>query len=498
MFDYFNFDEALLEHFNRPNVFETCNLLRNRKSFDTQQNKLGEKLLSTCKCNNLIILNGRSGKDADIGKFTFRNCSVIDYAIVTAESAKYVQNFEIIDLDQIFSDGHSLLHFQISGRQTMSVQNKRQNKTIHAKMWDENKISDFCENLDQSKISNLMIDVQSKLNDVESVVKNDINDFVERISDIFQKAAQNTFKKKTYNTGQKQNDKKWFGNKCRIARNEYNMAKTRQNKHPNETNKHILIEKSKIYKSTMNKYINQEQFKTQEKLHKLHSNKPKEFWKIINSLENKSEYPDLNLGEFYDYFKTSNSSENSEDDQEVHIDLNNENEILNSQITGQEILNCIKNLKNNKSFGNDVILNEYIKSTANQMLPIYINLFNLIFDTGILPDIWLEGIIRPIYKRKGDVENPENYRPITILSCFSKLFTSVLNARLTKFVEVNDILEENQAGFRKGYSNSDQIFSLHALIEILKARKMKLFCAFIDFRKAFDSSLENRTLDTTS
>ena len=66
------------------------------------------------------------------------------------------------------------------------------------------------------------------------------------------------------------------------------------------------------------------------------------------------------------------------------------------------------------------------------MLPIYIYLFNLIFDTGIIPDIWLEGIIRPIYKNKGDVENPDNYRPITIFSCFSKLFTAVLNARLTK------------------------------------------------------------------
>ena len=81
----------------------------------------------------------------------------------------------------------------------------------------------------------------------------------------------------------------------------------------------------------------------------------------------------------------------------------------------------------------------------------------------------------------------ENYRPITILSCFSKLFTAVLNTRLTKYVTDNEILEENQAGFRKGYSTSDQIFSLHALIEIMKARKMKLFCAFIDFRKAFDS-----------
>ena len=102
LFDYFDLDNVLLKHFNRPNVFELCNLLPNRKSLDTQLTKLGEKLLSICKSNNLIILIGRSGKDASIGNFTFRNCSVIDYAIVTAESVKYVQNFKIVDLDPIF------------------------------------------------------------------------------------------------------------------------------------------------------------------------------------------------------------------------------------------------------------------------------------------------------------------------------------------------------------------------------------------------------------
>lgn len=56
------------------------------------------------------------------------------------------------------------------------------------------------------------------------------------------------------------------------------------------------------------------------------------------------------------------------------------------------------------------------------------------------------------------------YSPI--LSCLGKLFTSVLNNRLTAFLEENNILDENQAGFRKGYSCSDHIFTLHALIEI--------------------------------
>ena len=47
-------------------------------------------------------------------------------------------------------------------------------------------------------------------------------------------------------------------------------------------------------------------------------------------------------------------------------------------------------------------------------------LFNLIFSSGKVPSIWLEGNIMPIYKNKGGKTKPENYRPITILSCMGK------------------------------------------------------------------------------
>jgi len=70
--------------------------------------------------------------------------------------------------------------------------------------------------------------------------------------------------------------------------------------------------------------------------------------------------------------------------------------------------NCIKKLKNDKASGEDVIINEYIKSTAHQFINIYEKLFNLIFDCGIIPESWVIGKIKPIYKNKGD------YRPITI------------------------------------------------------------------------------------
>ena len=131
----------------------------------------------------------------------------------------------------------------------------------------------------------------------------------------------------------------------------------------------------------------------------------------------------------------------------------------------------------------------YIKTTSHKLLPLYVNLFNLIMDTGILPIKWSLGTIIPIYKNKGDPQAPENFRPITLLSCVSKLFTSVLNNRLNKFLEDNNILIENQAGFRKSYSTLDHIFTLNSIVEILRLRqqKKKLFCLFIDFSQAFDS-----------
>ena len=57
------------------------------------------------------------------------------------------------------------------------------------------------------------------------------------------------------------------------------------------------------------------------------------------------------------------------------------------------------------------------------------------FSSGIIPDEWSKGIISPIYKSKGDKANPDNYRGITILSCFGIFFTAVLNKRLNKYLD---------------------------------------------------------------
>ena len=121
------------------------------------------------------------------------------------------------------------------------------------------------------------------------------------------------------------------------------------------------------------------------------------------------------------------------------------------------------------------------------MLTAYTRLFNIVFSLGIIPDDWSKGIISPIYQNKGDKANPDNYRGITILSCFGKLFTAVLNNRFNKYLESMNLLCEEQAGFRKNYGTTDHLFSLKCLTDLYLFRGGGLFCAFIDYKKAFDS-----------
>ena len=63
----------------------------------------------------------------------------------------------------------------------------------------------------------------------------------------------------------------------------------------------------------------------------------------------------------------------------------------------------------------------------------------------------------PLFK-KNDPNDVNNYRGITLVSCFSKISTGVLNNRLNKWAENNDVLSDSQFGFRKGRSKTDAIF----------------------------------------
>ena len=116
---------------------------------------------------------------------------------------------------------------------------------------------------------------------------------------------------------------------------------------------------------------------------------------------------------------------------------------------------------------------------------IIVYFLNIVLNTVFIPTEWYLGIISPLYKNRGDVNDPDNYRGITLLSCTGKLFTTCLNYRLSCYVEDNSLGKE-QAGFRVGYSTIDHIFVLQIIIELYQSVKKRLYCEFIDYRKSCD------------
>ena len=176
----------------------------------------------------------------------------------------------------------------------------------------------------------------------------------------------------------------------------------------------------------MNKYIKKYNKENVKRLRTLQSKRPKDYWKLLNRIKSKSnvEHPDL---------QDLNTEEQRNDPDinvnDIYTNLNANNH-LNAPFTSVEIDKCIKLLKNNKSPGIDKVLNENIKCTKTQMLPIYVKLFNIILETVYIPSNWSEGMIIRIFKNKGDSKDPEKYRPIIRLSCVGKLFISILNERL--------------------------------------------------------------------
>ena len=106
------------------------------------------------------------------------------------------------------------------------------------------------------------------------------------------------------------------------------------------------------------------------------------------------------------------------------------NESLNSNISLEEIAFIIQKCKSGSACGIDNLPYDVLKNPP--VIAVLQQLFQLVFDTSIIPSIWRKAIIYPIFKDpQSDKRIPMNYRGISLLSCVSKLYTAFLNKRST-------------------------------------------------------------------
>ena len=264
-------------------------------------------------------------------------------------------------------------------------------------------------------------------------------------------------------------------------------GKSRYHDYKNDDNLRTMKDMSKIYKSVIRKAKQDDERDFADSLRRLQGSDPKKCWGLINkNCDSKKSRESPSLQEFFTHFATLyDTDENVSIPTDVFKDIDNSG--INEPFTEQEILKCIRALKNNKAPGVDCITNEMLKNVPPNVLSVITTVFNIILDTGVVPISWASGLIKPIYKNKGDEKDVDNYRAITLVRCFGKLFTSLLNSRLTVMLEENNVLSEAQAGFRADHSTIDHIFALKTIVELYLAQGRRLFCAFVDYKKAFDT-----------
>lgn len=155
-------------------------------------------------------------------------------------------------------------------------------------------------------------------------------------------------------------------------------------------------------------------------------------------------------------------------------------------ITPLEILSIIKNMEKKKSTGTDEIPISVFKDNIDILAVPLAIFYNNCYEEGIFPEQLKLAKVIPVYK-KGSKSDPQNYRPISLLSVLSKIFEKLIKSRLLKHLKNNNIINERQYGYQTNKGTDDAIDRLVDDVVISMNNKRKVAGLFLDLSSAFDT-----------
>ena len=160
------------------------------------------------------------------------------------------------------------------------------------------------------------------------------------------------------------------------------------------------------------------------------------------------------------------------------------NSFFFTPVTVYDINKVVLSLKN-KACQIDVLPVYILKYLSIYISPVLTNLINKSLATGKFPDIFKLARVVPIHKG-GNSYAPNNYRPISILNVFSKIYEKIVHNKLMNYLESKNILSQYQYGFRENRSTVQSL--LHYLRDVYAALDSGYvyFSLFLDLKKAFD------------
>ena len=160
---------------------------------------------------------------------------------------------------------------------------------------------------------------------------------------------------------------------------------------------------------------------------------------------------------------------------------------LEKEVSIAEVRKSIQKLRRGKAAGLDGLPSEMFMEGGEKMERNIKLLMNKIMMEEKVPESWKEARVTLIPKGKGrDKGDIKNYRPVTVVNIISKIFTSIIQERLSREIEIEGALSDEQNAFRKGRRGTDNIYVLGEILEIKRRTKRTVWLAFLDIEKAFD------------
>ena len=168
------------------------------------------------------------------------------------------------------------------------------------------------------------------------------------------------------------------------------------------------------------------------------------------------------------------------------LDYKTNKRIANITFSSSELSRIIKDLNPNKTHGHDNISIRMIKLCGDSILPPLKSIFESAITSGHFPNSWKKGNIIPVHKKESK-NLLKNYRPISLLPVFGKIFEKVIY-NLFVFFKENKFLSDNQSGFRSGDSCISQLIAItHDIFKYFDGNPcLDTRGVFLDISKAFD------------
>uniref|UniRef100_A0A8D8SXR8 Craniofacial development protein 2 n=1 Tax=Cacopsylla melanoneura TaxID=428564 RepID=A0A8D8SXR8_9HEMI len=182
--------------------------------------------------------------------------------------------------------------------------------------------------------------------------------------------------------------------------------------------------------------------------------------------------------------------------EELFADQRNEHEIPNTMtgpdILVQEVEAAIRSMKDGKAPGPDEVQTEILKLLEENFIIELTNIYNNIYNSGIIPHHWLKSEFIVLPKKQG-AKRCSDYRTISLMSHMLKLFLKIMHKRLYRICE--EQVSPTQFGFMKGLGTRDALFSVQVLFQRCRDMNCNIFACFIDYQKAFDKVKHNKMME---